>query len=239
LESSIAAERGGADRIELCADLLEGGTTPSAGTIDLVIENVKIPIMVMVRPRGGDFYYSDYEFEEMKRDIELLRSYKVAGAVFGILNDDGTIDKNRTKELIRLARPFEITFHRAFDMTRDPIEALDDLIELGVERVLTSGQELTVVEGMETLSKLVKRGGNKIIIMPGGGVDENNLSEIISKCGVTEIHASAREKKESKMKFRNPKTTMSDSNNLPEYELMATSEERISKIMEAINARSN
>lgn len=234
IESALAAQDGGADRIELCADLLEGGTTPSAGTIDLVCKQVNIPIMVMVRPRGGDFCYSDLEFEEMKRDIEFIKQFNVAGIVLGILREDGTVDKERTKALIQAARPMQITFHRAFDMTRNPFEALDDLTELGIERVLTSGQESNVVEGVETLKKLVEKAGGKIIIMPGGGVNENNVSQIIARCGVKEIHGSAREKKESRMKFRNPKTTMSDSKNMPEYELMITSAARIRAIKEAI-----
>jgi copper homeostasis protein len=234
IESALSAQAGGADRIELCADLLEGGTTPSAGTIDLVCKHVNIPIMVMVRPRGGDFCYSDLEFEEMKRDIEFIKQFNVAGIVLGILREDGTVDKERTKALIQTARPMQITFHRAFDMTRNPFEALDDLTELGIERVLTSGQESNVVEGVETLKKLVEKAGGKIIIMPGGGVNENNVSQIIALCGVKEIHGSAREKKESRMKFRNPKTTMSDSKNMPEYELMITSAARIRAIKEAI-----
>ena len=234
IESALAAQEGGADRIELCADLIEGGTTPSAGTIDLACKHVNIPIMVMIRPRGGDFFYSNLEFNEMKRDIEFIKQFNVAGIVLGILREDGTVDKERTKTLIQLARPMQITFHRAFDMTRNPFEALDDLIDLGVERVLTSGQESNVVEGMETLKKLVEKAGDKIIIMPGGGVNENNVSEIISGCGVKEIHASAREKKESRMKFRNQKTKMSDSKNMPEYELMITSAARIRAIKEAI-----
>jgi copper homeostasis protein len=233
-ESAIAAQEGGADRIELCTDLLEGGVTPSAGTIDLVCKYVSIPIMLMIRPRGGDFCYTDYEFELMKRDLELAKQYNIYGVVFGILNEDGTIDRERIKTLIQLARPLKITFHRAFDMTRNPFEALDDLIELGIERVLTSGQELDVVKGINTLKKLVEKSGDKIIIMPGGGVDENNAAEIISKCGVKEIHDSAREKKESRMKFRNPKTTMSDSENMHEYELMVTSAARIRAIKEAV-----
>ncbi len=234
IESALAAQDGGADRIELCADLIEGGTTPSAGTIDLVCKHVNIPIMVMVRPRGGDFCYSDLEFEEMKRDIEFIKQFNVAGIVLGILREDGTVDKERIKTLIQAARPMQITFHRAFDMTRNPFEALDDLTELGIERVLTSGQESNVVEGVETLKKLVEKAGGKIIIMPGGGVNENNVSQIIARCGVKEIHGSAREKKESRMKFRNPKTTMSDSQNMPEYELMITSAARIRAIKEAI-----
>ena len=234
IESALAAQDGGADRIELCADLIEGGTTPSAGTIDLVCKHVNIPIMVMVRPRGGDFCYSDLEFEEMKHDIEFIKQFNVAGIVLGILREDGTVDKERIKTLIQAARPMQITFHRAFDMTRNPFEALDDLTELGIERVLTSGQESNVVEGVETLKKLVEKAGGKIIIMPGGGVNENNVSQIIARCGVKEIHGSAREKKESRMKFRNPKTTMSDSQNMPEYELMITSAARIRAIKEAI-----
>ncbi len=234
LESSIAAQEGGADRLELCADLLEGGITPSAGTIDLVCRHVNIPVMIMIRPRGGDFCYSDLEFEEMKCDIEFVKQFNVAGIVLGILNDDGTVDKERTKILIQQARPMQVTFHRAFDMTRNPFEALDDLIDLGVDRVLTSGQELTVVEGIETLKKLVKKAGDEIVIMPGGGVDENNAAEIVSKCGVKEIHASARERKESRMKFRNSKTTMSDSTNMTEYELMFTSAGRIRAIKQSV-----
>ncbi|MCX6169486.1 MAG: copper homeostasis protein CutC [Ignavibacteriales bacterium] len=234
IESAMAAQEGGADRIELCADLLEGGTTPSAGTIDSVCKNVNIPIMVMIRPRGGDFCYSDLEFEEMERDIEFIKQFNVAGIVLGILLEDGTVDKERANTLIQLARPMQITFHRAFDMTRNPLEALDDLIALGVERVLTSGQESNVITGIEMLKKLVEKAGDKIIILPGGGINENNVAEIISRCGAKEIHASARVKKESRMKFRNSKTTMSDSKNMPEYETMVTSAARIRAIKENI-----
>lgn len=234
VESALSAQEGGADRIELCADILEGGITPSAATIALASKFINIPIMVMIRPRGGDFCYSDLEFEEMKLDIEFAKQFNVAGVVLGILNENGTVDKKRTKILIDLVRPMQVTFHRAFDMARDPFEALDDLIELGIDRVLTSGQELTVVEGMETLKKLIDKAGDKIIILPGGGVNEENAGKIIKLCGVKEIHASAREKKESGMKFRNPKTSMSNSKNMPEYEIMATSAERIRSIKEVI-----
>lgn len=168
VESALSAQEGGADRIELCADILEGGITPSAATIALASKFINIPIMVMIRPRGGDFCYSDLEFEEMKLDIEFAKQFNVAGVVLGILNENGTVDKKRTKILIDLVRPMQVTFHRAFDMARDPFEALDDLIELGIDRVLTSGQELTVVEGMETLKKLIDKAGDKIIILPGG-----------------------------------------------------------------------
>ncbi len=215
LESSIAAQEGGADRLELCADLLEGGITPSAGTIDLVSKKVNIPLMVMIRPRGGDFCYSNYEFGEMKRDIELAKQYNIWGVVFGILNEDGTIDKERSKELIRLARPLKITFHRAFDMTHDPFEALNDLINLSVERVLTSGQEISAYKGIKLIEELVKKSKDKIIIMPGGGINENNVAEIVNRGNVKEIHSSARINKENG--------------------IMTTSAERVRKIKEAIN----
>jgi copper homeostasis protein len=239
LESSIAAQDGGADRIELCSDLLEGGITPSSGLIDSVCRHIKIPIMAMIRPRGGDFLYTDLEFEVMKKEIEFVKKLKVEGVVFGILKADGTVDKTRTKELVNLSRPLKVTFHRAFDMTRDPFEAIDDLIEIGIERVLTSGQEIHAYDGVDLLKKLSERGGKKIIIMPGGGVDEANAAEIILRSGVKEIHASARKKKSSLMEYRNLKTTMSDSANNAEYELMVTSAERIRAIREAINNRSN
>lgn len=215
LESSIAAQEGGADRLELCADLLEGGITPSAGTIDLVCRNVNIPVMVLIRPRGGDFCYSKYEFEEMKRDIELAKQYNISGVALGILNDDGTIDKERTKKLIQLAHPLKITFHRAFDMTRDPFVALNDLINLDVERILTSGQEVSAYKGIKLIEELVIKSKNKIIIMPGGGINENNAAEIVNRSKVKEIHGSARVKNE------NGKIT--------------TSAERIRKIKKAIN----
>lgn len=234
IESSLAAKEGGADRIELCAGLFEGGTTPSAGTIAIISKLINIPIMVMVRPRGGDFCYSNLEFEEMQLDIEFVKQFNVAGIVTGILNENGTINKERTKILVQLAHPMQITFHRAFDMTRDPFEALDDLIELGIDRILTSGQARTAAEGTETLKKLIEKAGDKIIIMPGGGVNEKNVAEIVSKCGAKEIHASARERKESRMKFRNPNTTMDDSKNMNEYESMVASSKRIRAIKEAI-----
>jgi copper homeostasis protein len=235
LESSIAAQEGGADRVELCSDLLEGGITPSLGLIKLVYENLKIPIMVMIRPRGGDFLYSDFEFEVMKSEIEFVKKLNVSGVVFGILNADGIIDKPRTKTLINLASPMKITFHRAFDMTRDPFEALDDLIELGIDRVLTSGQKINSYDGIELIKRLVEKSGDKIIIMPGGGVDEKNVAVIVNQCKVKEIHASARIKKESGMKYRNAQTTMSDSQEISEYEIMVTSIGRVNAIRKAIN----
>lgn len=234
VESSVNAEAGGADRIELCADLLEGGITPSYAMIKLVPEKLKIPVNVIIRPRGGDFLYTDYEFEVMKKDIEFCKQAGVNGVVIGILNDDGTIDKTRTKQLIEAAKPMSVTFHRAFDMTRDPEEALNTLIELGVDRLLTSGQESDVHKGIPTLKNLVELAGDKIIIMPGGGVNEINIKEVVEKTGVKEIHASAREKARSKMNYINTRTSMSDSKSMEEYDLMVTSAERIRAMVNAI-----
>jgi len=235
VESSLNAQQGGANRIELCADLLEGGITPSYAMLKLVMEKLIIPVNVLVRPRGGDFLYTDYEFEVMKNDIEFCKQIGVNGVVIGILKDDGTIDKKRTLELIEVARPMSVTFHRAFDMTRDPIEALNTLIELGVERLLTSGQEADVYKGVPTLKKMVEYADNRIVIMPGGGVTEINIKEVVEITGVNEIHASARKRVRSKMKYVNTRTSMSDSKNMEEYDLMITSAERIRAMINAIS----
>lgn len=234
VESAINAETGGADRIELCANLLEGGITPSYAMIKLVQEKLHIPVNVLVRSRGGDFLYTDYEFEVMRKDIEFCKQAGVNGVVIGILKDDGTIDKTRTQKLIEAAKPMNVTFHRAFDMTRDPEEALSVLIELGVDRLLTSGQEADVHKGIPTLKKLVELAGEKIVIMPGGGVNESNIKEVAEKTGAKEIHASAREKARSKMNYINPRTSMSDSKSMEEYDLMVTSAERIRAMVNAI-----
>ncbi|MDP3582019.1 MAG: copper homeostasis protein CutC [Ignavibacteria bacterium] len=234
VESAMNAEVGGADRIELCADLLEGGITPSYAMIKLVLEKLKIPVNVIIRPRGGDFLYTDYEFEVMKKDVEFCKQAGVNGVVIGVLKEDGTIDKTRTKELIEAAKPMSVTFHRAFDMTREPEEALNTLIELGVDRLLTSGQEADVHKGITALKKLVELARDRIIIMPGGGVDEINIKEVVEKTGVKEIHASAREKARSKMNYINTRTSMSDSKSMEEYDLMVTSEERIRAMVNAI-----
>ncbi len=236
VESSLNAQQGGADRIELCADLIEGGITPSYAMLKLVMEKLTIPVNVLVRPRGGDFLYTDYEFEVIKKDIEFCKQIGANGVVIGILTEDGTVDKIRTQELIEAARPMSVTFHRAFDMTRDPIEALNTLIELGVDRLLTSGQEANVYKGIPTLKRIVEHADNRIVIMPGGGVTETNIKEVVEKTGVNEIHASARERIRSKMKYVNSKTSMSDSKDMEEYDLMITSAERIRAMINAVSS---
>jgi copper homeostasis protein len=188
VESVMAAQQGGAHRLELCANLLEGGTTPSAGSIAITRQHCDLPMHVMIRPRGGDFCYSDVEFEMMKVDITRAKELGADGLVFGILRPDASIDRERCAELLTLARPLSVTFHRAFDVARDPFHALEVLISLGFERLLTSGQEKSAFEGLGLITELVKRAGGRIIVMPGGGVTERNINQIVRQSGVTEAH---------------------------------------------------
>jgi copper homeostasis protein len=234
IESAIAAEKGGASRVELCANLFEGGTTPSAGCIEITRKYIKIGLFIMIRPRGGDFCYSAIEFEQIKKDIAVAKSLGADGIVFGILTKDGQIDTQRTNELALLAYPLPVTFHRAFDMTADPIKALHDLIELkNITRILTSGQEVTAYEGAELISKLVQEAKNRIIIMPGSGVNERNISKIRKITGAWEYHASSRVKMDSQMSYRNPNTFMGGALRLPEFEISMTDATRIQAIKAA------
>ena len=203
IESALKAQEGGADRIELCDNPGEGGTTPSFGTIEAVRQNVNMDVYVMIRPRGGDFYYTNYEFHSMKRDISQCQKISVDGAVFGILNPDGTLDKKRCKELIDKARPLKVTCHRAFDMTRDPFEALEDCIEVGFDRILTAGQQAQALKGADLIGELIKKANGRIAIMPGSGVNENTVQEILRKSNATEIHFSATSSRESGMIYHN------------------------------------
>jgi copper homeostasis protein len=234
VEAAVAAQAGGAGRVELCAALLEGGLTPSDGTIRLAKQQLHIPVHVIIRPRGGDFLYSATEFEVMKFDIERCKALSVDGVVTGILNPDGTVDEQRTAELIELARPMKVTFHRAFDMTRDPFEALETLIALGVERILTSGQEDSAYEGLDLISELVKKAKGRIIIMPGAGITEKTIGKIVAQSGVTEIHATAFVTQESAMQFRNVRCYMGGLLRPPEFSLQATSTEKVSALLKAL-----
>ena len=202
VESVITTEKGGADRVEFCADLFEGGTTPSLGTFKVAKANSSIVMSVMIRPRGGDFCYSDLEFEAMKEDIRLFKEAGADCVVFGILTPDGEIDVKRNKALIELARPMEVTFHRAFDMTRNAERSLETLIGLGVDRLLTSGLEATVMEGLETLASLVKQAGDRIIVMPGCGITERNFAFLDSKVAAKEYHVFLPGTTESRMTYR-------------------------------------
>jgi copper homeostasis protein len=190
-ESAMLAQKSGADRIELCSDQPEGGVTPSYGLIDLARKNLHIELNVIIRPRGGNFIYTDSELSIMENDILICKELGVNGVVFGILNGDNTIDKNANKELVQIASPLPATFHRAFDETPDAMKALEDVIECGFARVLTSGQKKTAPEGAVLISELIAAAGDRIIIMPGGGVRKENISELIKITKATEYHSSS------------------------------------------------
>jgi copper homeostasis protein len=202
--SARAAAAGGADRVELCAGLPEGGTTPSAGMIRGVRAAFPGGLMVIIRPRGYDFLFSEAEMEIMLEDIRVARNLGADGVVIGCLTSDGQVDKERCRRLIEAAGPLDITFHRAFDMTRDMSEALEDIIGLGIRRILSSGGEPDVPAGVSQLAALVKQAAGRASIMPGGGVTEQNLGDLVRATGVDEIHLSARSAVRGGMTFFNP-----------------------------------
>lgn len=237
VESAIEAQKGGAGRVELCDNLYEGGTTPCYGAIEAALKFLDIRVNVMIRPRGGDFCYSDIEFEIMKKDVEIATGLGADGIVFGILNPDGTVDVDRCEEIAELAAPMSITFHRAFDMTADPFRALETLKDLGIHRVLTSGQRASAVEGAALIAELVKAAGDAIIIMPGVGIDEMNIRQLIDETGAKEFHVLAQKKVESPMIFRNEKAFMGTNPDLPEYETLLTDWERIREICKQAGIR--
>lgn len=234
LADVLAAEAGGADRVELCADLVEGGITPSFGTVRLCKQKAHIPVMAMVRPRGGDFLYSDLEYEVMLADIAALKQAGADGVVFGVLTADGVIDRERTARLVAAARPMGVTFHRAFDMTRDAGEALATLVELGVDRVLTSGREASVPQGLGLLRQLVEQAGDRIVVMPGAGVREHNIAEVHRATGAKELHFTAFAKGESGMRYRNPKPYMGAGQAPGEYELQFTDAAVVRRFVAAV-----
>ena len=233
IESALAAERGGADRVELCSDLLEGGLTPSYGVLQVARERLRIGIMVMVRPRGGDFCYSDAEFAAMLHDVRMAREANAQGVVFGLLTPEGEVDVERTGRLVHEARPLAVTFHRAFDMTRDPFEALETLVGLGVDRVLTSGQEATVVEGLDLIAELLARAAGRIIVMPGGGITDRNIARIRAKAPAPELHFAGGEPVESRMRFRNARVFMGGTLRPPEYTLDLLQDGYVARVISA------
>lgn len=200
--SAIIAQESGADRIELCSGLPEGGTTPGLGTIRSVRKNTAIGLHVIIRPRGGDFLYSRAEYDIMKRDIEICGENDVNGIVLGLLLPDGNIDLERTARLIELSRPMSVTFHRAFDLTDDPLKNLESVISAGADRLLTSGQKNKAEDGLDLISKLVEISGERIIIMPGSGLNESNIRPIAERSKATEFHLTGRKIIDSGMIFR-------------------------------------
>ena len=188
IRSAIAAQLGGADRIELCDNLAEGGTTPSHGTIGMAVEHLTIPVFPIIRPRAGSFVYDDHEVEVMRRDVKHARWLGAHGVVVGALTTDGAIDERVVRVLQDAAKDIPVTFHRAFDVCRDPMAALETLVSLGVTRVLTSGQRATAWEGRQLLAELRRQAEGRITIVAGGGVDESNAAGLVRETGVTELH---------------------------------------------------
>lgn len=226
-----AAKAAGAQRVELCANLLEGGVTPSCGAIRQARTVGGIGLHVIIRPRGGDFLFDGDEFATMRADIETAKTEGADGVVIGLLTAAATIDVERTRALIALARPLAVTFHRAFDMTPDPFEALETLIGLGVERVLTSGQEATVLEGLPLISDLVRRAGQRILVMPGGGITARNVDRIVAVAKPSELHFAALEPAPSGMQVRRQHVFMGGELRPPEYDRLDTSVSSIRSVI--------
>ncbi|WP_157150239.1 copper homeostasis protein CutC [Brachyspira sp. SAP_772] len=234
VESCISAEKGGADRLELCGNMFEGGTTPSFGVLELAREKINIPIYAMVRPRGGDFCYNNIEFEIMKREIKLMKELKIDGIVFGILTKDGKVDKKRCCELLDLWGSSKATFHRAIDVSSDLNKACEDIISIGFERILTSGGEANVMSGIIKLKELVEKYNDKIIIMPGSGINERNIEYIKEIVKANEYHMTANKTVESVMQYRNENIFMGVALRSPEFSVKYTDENKVKNIKSKI-----
>ena len=199
-----AAVAGGADRIELCANLVEGGTTPSYGMIQQCREAFTVALFPIIRPRGGDFLYTEEEYAIMLNDVKICKQLHCDGVVTGLLQCDGDIDLKRMSKIIELAYPMPVTFHRAFDRCSNPFEVLEELIQMGCERILTSGQKPSAPEGVELIAELNRMAGHRIHIMPGSGVRADNIRMLAEKTGCNEFHSSLRGKEKSRMDFIHP-----------------------------------
>lgn len=231
-QSCVEAEAGGARRVELCAGIPEGGTTPSYGEIRMAQRlTSSIDINVIIRPRGGDFLYTPAEIESMLLDIELCKELKVHGVVFGCLTKEGDIDVPLMRRLMEAAKPLSVTCHRAFDVCRDPFRALEQLIDLGCNRILTSGQQSDAVKGIPLIAELVKRAAGRIIIMPGCGVREDNIARIEAETGAKEFHTSARRIVYSRMEYRNENVPMGSSVVSSEFETVETDRKLVAKYL--------
>ncbi len=204
IDTAIAVEKAGADRIELCENYDNGGTTPSYGYLKSVRDKINIPVFPMIRSRGGDFFHSANEIDIMRKDIILCKELGFEGVVVGLLNKNGTIDKENTARLVEAAFPLSVTFHRAFDRCISPLEALETIIDCGCKRILTSGQMPKVTEGLDLVATLVNQANGRIIIMPGSGLNSGNVQSIIDKTHVQEVHTSARVKIPSQSAYQNP-----------------------------------
>lgn len=233
VQSAINAQIAGAKRIELCENLFIGGTTPSYGCIKTTRERVDIAINILIRPRIGDFLYSDIEFEQIKNDILVAKQLGVNGIVCGILLPNGEVDTERTAELVELSKPLTFTFHRAFDFTPDPYKALEDIIKTGATHILTSGQKNKAADSVDLLCELVKKAANRVAIMPGSGINADTIKRIVNT-GANEFHMSGVKDVESKMIYRKENLTL-NGNSLPDYVNQISDVESIKMVVEYLN----
>lgn len=228
-----AARDAGAHRVELCAALFEGGITPSHGSIVQARRVTGIALNIIIRPRGGDFHFDDDEFAIMLADIAVAKAEGVDGVVIGILTAEGRVDAQRSRTLIEAASPLPVTFHRAFDMTADPFEALETLIAIGASRVLTSGQAATVLEGLPLIAALMQQAAGRIIVMPGGGITARNIGRIVNELAPEELHFAALAEGPSPMLFQRGHVFMGGELRAPEYRRLETSPVGVATLMQA------
>ena len=238
LEAAILAEEAGADRIELCAGPLEGGLTPSFSMISLARNILQIPIHVMIRPREGDFLYSKRELKSMEYDIEMIKDSGMEGVVLGILKSDGSVDIENLSRMVEIANPMNVTFHRAFDGAKDPFHALDDIINSGTSRILTSGQRATAIEGKEMIVQIIQRAKDKISIMPGGGVNASNIAELSRFTFANELHASVRSIKKGGMTYSNPQVNLQSGSGSQENAFLLPDSDQIRLMKNELNKES-
>lgn len=232
IATAIAAASAGADRLELCENYTNGGTTPSYGYLKTVREKISIPIFPMIRPRAGDYFHSSDEIEIIKKDILLCKELGFDGVVFGLLNQDGSIDEPNTARLVEAAYPLDVTFHRAFDRSANSLDAVEMLINCGCTRILTSGQVPKVTEGLDLVKQMVDQANGRIIIMPASGLNSSNVTNIIAKTGVSEVHTSARIRVPSKSTYQNK--------NMPEdYDVDFVDAEEIKRIKSKLSLVAN
>lgn len=234
IQSAIAAEQGGADRIELCANLAEGGTTPSYGQIKWCVENLKLEVWPIIRPRGGDFLYTDAELECILEDISYCKQIGCHGIVTGLLNADGTIDTERCAKIIAMASPLPVAFHRAFDMSNNLSKSLETIIQLGFVRILTSGGKENAFAGANEIAKLVLQANGRIEIMPGAGVTAKNITEIARITKANCFHSTAKTKVASKMQFKNQASKMGGKNT-DEFSYEETDVNKVKVLREILN----
>lgn len=237
VESCLAAQAGGADRVELCAGIPEGGTTPSYGEISMAREVLSSTrLHVIIRPRGGDFLYSPIEVKTMLKDIEMAQRLGVDGVVFGCLTADGEVDIAVMQELMKASQGLSVTFHRAFDVCRTPEKALEEIIALGCNRILTSGQQATAEQGIPLLKKLQEQADGRITLLAGCGVNERNIARIAHETGIHEFHFSARESVKSEMVYKNESVSMGGTVHIDEYERNVTTARRVMDTIQAIHS---